>query len=264
MTALGLASPSLLKTYSEERQPVGLEIVTRANDSYRAQLEVWKALDILTPDPRTCKANLDELTESTEAGRRRRRAFRVAMHGTRPEFHALGTEMGQRYQSRAVIQSARDVEYEMAWSERDNDTKSLEYLPSTLPGRRLPHVWLNTRCPQQTLVSTQDLAGKGSFTLFVGHGGEPWRVAAARAMRATNVEVKVYFIGIGLDWEDVYGDWETLRGVEEDGCVLVRPDRVVAWRSFEVLADEERCSTKIVEVLRSILGWESPSANGVH
>lgn len=258
----GLASPRLLETYSTERQPVGVEIVTRANDSYRAQQEVWKALGLLTADASIRKENMDQLADSTEVGRQRRKAFRDSIHGTRMEFHALGTEMGQRYQSMAVIQGPGDEEKEKLWSQRDKDTRVLEYLPSTQPGRRLPHVWLNSRCPRETSVSTQDLAGKRAFTLFTGHGGEVWRTAATHATSSTKVDLKVYSIGVGLDWEDVYLDWERLRGVEESGCVLVRPDRFVAWRSPEALTDEEQCSQKLIEVLRSILGWDGPRCNG--
>jgi hypothetical protein len=260
----GIASRALLDTYSEERQPVGQGIVLQANDSYRAQLEVWKALDVLTTDPATCKANLHDLVESTDAGRSRREAFQRALHGLRIEFHALGTEMGQRYESRAALQSPGDAEKETAWSKRDKETQSLEYLPSTQPGRRLPHAWLNVRHPRETLVSTQDLSGKGSFVLFTGHGGDHWRTAATRVTNATKIDIKVHSIGMGLEWEDVYGEWERLRGVEEDGCVLVRPDRFVAWRSRNVLEDEDKCSVKLQEVLRSILGWEMPISNGIH
>lgn len=254
---LGLASPKLLETYSLERQPVGIEIVNRANRSFDAQQEVWKSLGLLTPDASVRKQNLAELAESTEAGRLRRKAFRESMHGTRMEFHALGTEMGQRYQSSAILLSAGDEDNERNWSERDVDTQALEYLPSTQPGRRLPHVWLNTICPKDVPTSIHDLAGKGTFTLFIGHGGEAWREAAARVLKSVRVEVKVYSIGFGLDWEDVYLDWERLRGVEESGCVLVRPDRFVAWRGAEVLADEDLCGRKLIEVLHFGLGSAS-------
>ncbi len=53
------------------------------------------------------------------------------------------------------------------------------------------------------------------------------------------------------------GQWLTViyrerrREVEEDGCVLVRPDRFVAWRSME-LADD--CESKLKEVMKAVLG----------
>lgn len=56
--------------------------------------------------------------------------------------------------------------------------------------------------------------------------------------------------GIGLEYEDVYLDWDGESGVEEDGCVLVRPDLFVAWRSKS--AGEE--SLRLLAVMRRVLG----------
>ena len=47
------------------------------------------------------------------------------------------------------------------------------------------------------------------------------------------VGIKGYSIGLGQDWKDVYYDWEKVRGVAGSGCVLVRPDRFVAWRAAD-------------------------------
>ena len=48
------------------------------------------------------------------------------------------------------------------------------------------------------------------------------------------------------DYEDPFGDWARIRGVEDDGAVLVRPDQFVAWRS------KDRTSDPAV-VLRSVI-----------
>lgn len=105
----------------------------------------------------------------------------------------------------------------------------LYYEPSTYPGRRLPHAWLNTAVPSP-LVSTLDVAGKGGFTLFTGIGGEKWR-DAAMFVKELEVTVKAVGVGPGLHWEDPYIDWTVKRDTDEDGCVLARPDYFVAWRS---------------------------------
>jgi hypothetical protein len=44
---------------------------------------------------------------------------------------------------------------------------------------------------------------------------------------------------------------EAKREIEEDGCILVRPDRFIAWRSMEAVDD---CEAKLGEVLRKVLG----------
>ena len=41
-------------------------------------------------------------------------------------------------------------------------------------------------------------------------------------------------------------------GVEESGCVLVRPDLFVAWRAKRMCEDPEE---KFLKVMRSILGF---------
>jgi 2,4-dichlorophenol 6-monooxygenase len=45
------------------------------------------------------------------------------------------------------------------------------------------------------------------------------------------VPITVHAIGRGTGGPaDPYGEWAELREVDCDGCVLVRPDRHVAWR----------------------------------
>lgn len=51
--------------------------------------------------------------------------------------------------------------------------------------------------------------------------------------------------------EDVYGDWERRREIEEDGCVILRPDRAVCWRSMSVRED---AGAAVLRVLKAVLG----------
>jgi hypothetical protein len=51
----------------------------------------------------------------------------------------------------------------------------------------------------------------------------------------------------------VYRDWFKKREIEEDGMLLVRPDRYVAWRSSKVTSDSEE---KLLHVLDRILSRE--------
>ncbi len=92
----------------------------------------------------------------------------------------------------------------------------------------------STRAPR---VSTLDLVGKGRFALLTGIGGEAWAEAAAQVAEKTGVEIAAYVIGPGREVLDTYDDWARLREVEESGCVLVRPDMHVAWRS-QVLPED--------------------------
>ena len=55
---------------------------------------------------------------------------------------------------------------------------------------------------------------------------------------------------------DLYDDWVHLSGVEESGCVLVRPDAHVAWRR-QAVADD--CVTELERVMNQILGFGRPA-----
>ena len=57
-------------------------------------------------------------------------------------------------------------------------------------------------------------------------------------------------VSLGLDVNDVYGDWIRRREVGDGGCVLVRPDRIVAWRSAGPVEDP---TSALREVMASVL-----------
>ncbi|PHH93378.1 hypothetical protein CDD83_3691 [Cordyceps sp. RAO-2017] len=249
----GFASPSLLETYSTERQPVGASVVACANRSFDLQDDVWGAMGILTLEPTACRAAMEELRAPTADGNARRKALRAALEATSHEFHALGAEMGQHYDNSAACASE-----ETAVDPRDDCCSVLDYHPSTAPGRRLPHAWINASVPDRQPISTQDLAGGQSFCLLTGIGGQAWLRAAAMVAAETGVPLNAYPIGYMQDWEDVYHEWARVRGVEESGCVLVRPDRFVAWRCQGVLDSETECVDVLRGVLRRILGRDEP------
>jgi 2,4-dichlorophenol 6-monooxygenase len=162
------------------------------------------------------------------------------------EYHAHGVELNRQYVSSAVIPDgtpapvyARDAE--------------LYYQPSTHPGASLPHAWLGTRGPSAR-ISTLDIAGKQRFMLLTGHGGERWREAARKASETTGVGVCVTSIGPFLDYEDLYGTWRRLSEVEEEGCVLVRPDLYIGWRSTTMPPDP---TVRLTQVMRGLLGFSN-------
>ncbi|KAF7125419.1 hypothetical protein CNMCM5793_001597 [Aspergillus hiratsukae] len=248
----GLADKSLLDTYSVERQPVGKSVITRANQAFRDHFNVWEALGTLPKDLSDRKAALEELASDTEKGEARRKAFRDAITETSHEFHALGIEMGQCYSGRGVYVADEPLPYSPSGSAAQDSI--LFYEPTTYPGCRLPHVWLNKAVPGPR-KSTIDLAGHGAFALLIrGPGGQVWKEAAANISKQLGVPLNAYTIGYRQDWEDVYFDWARLSGVQESGVVLVRPDRFVAWRAQRALSNANDCERKLAQVMRSVLG----------
>ncbi|KAH6868866.1 2,4-dichlorophenol 6-monooxygenase [Thelonectria olida] len=247
----GLASPSLLSSYSDERQPVGHSIISRANQAFRDHNQVWDALGMLPKELSERKEILQELESATPEGQKRRLALHNAIKHTTNEFNALGVEMNQRYDGERIY--VVDEANPYARTGRAAENAVLYHDPSTYPGCRLPHAWLNTAIPGQR-ISTLDIAGHGAFTLLTGIGGGAWKQAAENVAKKLRVPLKVHSIGFRQDWEDTYLDWTSLRGVEESGAVLVRPDLFVAWRAPKALPDSGACELKLMTVMRSILG----------
>ncbi|AEO59468.1 hypothetical protein MYCTH_2128527 [Thermothelomyces thermophilus ATCC 42464] len=243
----GKAGPKLLESFSKERQPVGVDIITRANQGLRDHIHWQRTLGMLEPDLNKRLEILAELDDPGEKGRKRRQEFQAAIETTTTEFHGLGIEMNQHYVSDAVY-LADEAGPPPALPEGACKVKTHQI--TTYPGRRLPHVWVNTRVPGKP-ISTIDLAGHGRFCLLTGPGGQAWKDAARSVSEALGVEMASYSIGWKQDYEDIYFDWAKKREVAEDGCVLVRPDRFVAWRCNGMIANPEE---KLRLVMRSVLG----------
>ena len=237
----GHANPSLLDSYSAERQPVGHSVITRANQGLRDHLPVWEALGMMEPSLPVRMQAFNELSQVSPAAAARRAKLQKAVEGTAREYHGLGIEMNQRYESKAVY-----VADEEAPRPPLPEDPVLFHEITTYPGSRLPHAWLNTRVPGKHF-STIDVAGHGVFCLLTGIGGKIWKKAAAGVMEKLGVEVRCCSIGWQQDFEDPYFDWARRREVEEDGCVLVRPDRFVAWRSKRMVSN---CDEKLLMVMR--------------
>ena len=243
----GRAASSLLDTYNTERQPVGAFVVKRANDSMRDVMFSFGVLGMYEPSVDRRREILQEFGADSEGGRERRAGFRKGMELQQDYMvNALGAEMNQQYQSTAVYfddEKAGPPEYP-----KDPD---LYYEKTTYPGRRLPHAWLNATLPIKS-ISTHDLAGKGCFAILTGIGGkEVWTAAAAEVSKELNVTINVTSIGWRQDYEDSTYRWESARGVAEDGAVLVRPDRFVAWRCMD---RQGATAEKLGLVMRKVLG----------
>jgi 2,4-dichlorophenol 6-monooxygenase len=238
----GKASPKLLDSYNVERAPIGKQIVDRANKSIGEFGPIFDALGLLsTKDPEAMKANMESRKEDTPVARERRKKLREAIAYKVYEFDAHGVEMNQRYVSDAVVPDGSPAP---AFTE----DPELYYQATTWPGARLPHVWLEK---DRKAVSSLDLVGQGRFTLLTSIGGQGWAEGAEAVSRELGVPMSVVTIGPGCDIEDPFGYWATAREVEDDGCILVRPDQHVAWRSTSAAADPVAALRK---VMTSILG----------
>jgi 2,4-dichlorophenol 6-monooxygenase len=234
----GKASARLLDSFNLERQPVGRQVVKRADKSLGINNDLWNFM-IGNKEHAMSSIEYQSLLGTSEG----RVKFRSLLKAFPFENHAHGVELNRHYVSNAVVED--DKREPVA-----EDDDELFYHPNTRPGAPLPHVWLGKR-EAGPRVSSLDLAGKRRFTMFSGHGGERWREAARAVLDDTSVEIVVILIGPYLDYEDLYGRWSELSAIQEDGCVLIRPDLYVAWRCDKMPADP---IMTLSAVMRELLG----------
>ncbi len=212
----GQSGEELLESSSVERASVAKQVVTRANDSGREYKPIFDALGVtnaVVDEEFTEKLKLRK--ENSPGGAARRGALRAALDNKDHEFNAQGTEIGQFYDSGAVIRDG-------GIRPEQPDDPMLHHHKSTYPGLRLPHAWLGDRDHK---FSTHDIAKGTQFTLFTGIAGQRWTEVAVRVGARLGIELVSVVIGEGLEVQDLYGDWFRQREVEEDGVILVRPDK---------------------------------------
>jgi 2,4-dichlorophenol 6-monooxygenase len=234
----GEAGPGLLDTYTAERAPVARQIVARANRSSREFGGFFEALGVTAAQTDAeMIAAIAERKLDTPTGKRRRDALRAAMELKNYEFNAHGVELGQFYTSSAIVSDG---------SSRPSPSRDPElyFHPSTVPGSPLPHAWVGDNARK---LSTLDLAATGRFTLMTGIAGSAWVDAAQEVGDRLGVDLDAVVIGPGQAADDLYFDWSRLRGIEDDGALLVRPDKIVAWRSATRVADPASVLTSVME-----------------
>lgn len=92
------------------------------------------------------------------------------------------------------------------------------------------------------------------FTLIIGSAGDSWDEAAASVASELGVPIVPARIGLRQDVDDMYGEWINIRGVSDLGCLLVRPDRFIAWRSRDLPSDP---ALALRRTMLSILGRDA-------
>lgn len=243
----GWAGPRLLESYSQERAPVGKQIVLRANQS-RLDYAPLNACFRVQGAENPVAAGIARFRDPGPDGIAARKAAQLALDLKQTEYNAQGVEMNQRYQSLAVISDV-DVEPEV-WR-RDRD---LYHQPTTRPGAKIPHAWLVDLGGLR--VSTLDVTGKGLFTVVTGLAGTAWK----DAVRRLDLPFLRVVVTGSPETQDLYCEWQRIREIEEAGALLVRPDGVVAWRDKEGTLDSGEAADRLGEAIRTVLDLANLSA----
>lgn len=222
----GQAGTGLLNSHSEERQPVGAHVVFRAIEGFKNMRPLEEAIGLAkAQSEEQAWATLNELYADSPVSAARREKLAAAIKLQDYRSNALGVDLGQRYTSRAIV--AEDTPF----PEPASGDRELNYVPTTHPGAPMPHAWIEHN---RKRLAMHDLAGHGRFVLIVGVGGEPWVRAAAEVSAELGIDLAVYTVGLRCEYDDVTNDWAKAREVGDQGAVLIRPDRFVAWRSMDL------------------------------
>jgi 2-polyprenyl-6-methoxyphenol hydroxylase-like FAD-dependent oxidoreductase len=189
-TLRGWGGPNLLASYEIERRQVGDRNV---GASRYASLGRRKWRSQYRP----------HIRDATPEGQATRDTLaRVANVEQRKTNEMIGAELGYRYVGSPVI-----------WEEPGGPEHLFrEYIPTTWPGARLPHVWL------QAGRSVHDVIGDGYTLLRLG-GSHADTSGLERAMHSLHAPFEALTI-----------DGEAPRNVYGYDLILVRPDLHVVWR----------------------------------
>jgi 2-polyprenyl-6-methoxyphenol hydroxylase-like FAD-dependent oxidoreductase len=188
----GWGGAQLLDSYTLERKPIAMINVREA-------AEMRASYDNQTP----FSPKIGEIDDEGKLLRDKARAAIMRTRAKEFQHDSAGIELGYRYENSPICVADGTPAPEL-----DHGL----YVPSTWPGVRAPHVWLNDR------RSILDLFGR-SFTLLNLSGKSPDTKTIRQAANR-----------VGLPLEVITLDQSKVRETYERDFVLVRPDGHVAWR----------------------------------
>ena len=202
--------PNLLKSYEIERRQVG-ERAVAASRFASAGRRKWRSM--WRPDIRN---------DTPEGAQTRANLARIADVEQRKSNEMVGAELGYRYVGSPLI-AAEATRGTNEAPDEGPQHNFIDYVPSTYPGVRLPHVWLEDE------TAVQDRIG-------YGHGYTLLRFAGNRDVAALGGAFATYGAPYAvLDLPD-----QRARDIYGHDLVLVRPDMHVVWRGNALPDDPAR------------------------
>jgi 2-polyprenyl-6-methoxyphenol hydroxylase-like FAD-dependent oxidoreductase len=197
----GWGGPQLLPSYEVERRAIGLRNVKASRAAMMGRLG-WRA----AYDP-----NIRDTTPEGAATRARMASLFDAEQ--RKVTEISGIEAGYRYvDSPVVCQEPGD----------GPDPEISSYVPTTWPGARLPHVWLDDGS------ALHDRLGTGYTLLRLG-GTSADVSGLERAFEELHAPLAVFDVNS-----------ERAREIYQHDLLLVRPDLHIVWRGNELRSDAEK------------------------
>lgn len=205
-------SDQLLDTYQQERAPIAEQNIQWSTENAQRYVKMNEALH--AEDIEKLKEILKEQSHN---------------------LNYTGLDLGFIYHSHAIFSE----------NEQKLSVTPSEYIPTTLPGIRAPHILL---IKDGVNISSLDLFEK-DFVLLIGPDGQPWRNAAQAIAESLPFPLIVYRIAEDGDLVDPNNGWQHGYNMTGSGAVLIRPDGHVTWRSQAMVADPKELLIKVFDRL---------------
>ena len=193
-TLQGWGGNGLLASYEVERRPIGERNMKASARAFEAR-RVWR--DLCTAE---CSA---VMTSNDHAARHRLGQAWLDEH--RKGVSLAGIILGYRYLNSPIIVYERDDD--------GTDQASYDYVPTTRPGVRLPHLWLKDGSAMQDHL-------RGGYALVTCAPHAAGLETLGEAFRSLRCPFQVLDVSAVPHARDIY----------ERDHVLLRPDLHVAWR----------------------------------
>ena len=203
----GWGGDGLLASYEAERKPIALR-----NTGAARQLSK-NIGDIAIPPA---------LEQESPEGEQARRELGAILSTCGEQYGSIGVQLGARYDGSLIV----------AEDGAPPTDDFINYTPSSVPGGRAPHFWIDGG--RGFGSSLFDRLGTG-FTLLRLGGRTPSSSALAEAAAQTRIPFKV------LDCAD-----DEARDLYGCDLALIRPDQHVAWRGNANPADAEHLIARTV------------------
>lgn len=194
----GWGGAELLHTYELERRPIALRNTAAARELNRNLARIGRP---------------PALEERSPAGEGARRQAGAVLSTYGEQFASLGVQLGARYDASPIVAADCSPPAD-SWT---------VYTPTSIPGGRAPHLWLDDWHGVHSSIF--DRFGVG-FTLL-RLGTTPCSTAALEAAARAR--------GVPLTLVDVADP--AARDLYERDLAMIRPDQHVAWRGNHLPAD---------------------------
>jgi len=206
-TVQGWGGSGLLASYEAERKPI-------AERNTGAARQLSKNIGAIAIPP--------AVEENSSVGEQARRELGAVLSTCGEQYGSIGVQLGARYDGSSII----------AEDGAPPTDDFINYAPSSVPGGRTPHVWLDDKRTYGS--SLYDQLGTGFTLLRLGPNAPDASVIVAAAARQ-NIPLKVLDVA-DADARDLYAC----------DLAIIRPDQHIAWRGNKPMARLDRLLAQFV------------------